>query len=52
VIEDLSFVPDGNPDEDAPTVKRITVSVTPQFGNNFDTITLTTVRSTQVPGIY
>ena len=42
-IEDLSFVPDGNPDEDAATVKRITVSVTPQFGNNFDTVTLTTL---------
>ena len=52
IIEDLSFVPDGDPDEDATTLKRIQVSVTPQHGNNFDTITLTTLRSTQVPGIY
>jgi type II secretory pathway pseudopilin PulG len=52
IIEDLSFVPDGDPDEDATTLKRIQVSVTPQYGNNFDTITLTTLRSTQVPGIY
>ena len=52
IIEDLSFVPDGNPDEDATTLKRITVSVTPEKGGVFDTITLTTLRSTQVVGIY
>ena len=52
IIEDLSFVPDGNPDEDAATLKRIQISVTPQYGNTFDTITLTTLRSTQVTGIY
>lgn len=52
VIEDLSVVPAGNPDAGAATLKRITVSVTPQFGNAFDTITLTTNRSTQVTGIY
>ena len=52
VIEDLSFVPTANPDGDAPTVKRIRVSVTPLGGTVFDTITLTTHRSTQVVGIY
>lgn len=52
VIEDLSVVPAGNPDAGAATLKRITVSVTPQFGNAFDTITLSTHRSTQVTGIY
>jgi Tfp pilus assembly protein PilV len=52
VIDDLSFVPVGNPDAGAPTVKRIRVSVTPSDGTNFDTITITTQRSTQVVGIY
>ena len=53
VIEDLSFVPAGNPDPGAPTVKRIQVSVTPALeGTAFDTVTLTTQRSTQVTGIY
>ena len=52
IIQDLSFVPAGNPDEGAATLKRIVVSVTPQYGNTFDTITLTTHRSTQVTGIY
>ena len=52
VIEDLSVVPLGNPDAGAPTVKRIRVSVTPADGTNFDTITITTQRSTQVVGTY
>jgi type II secretory pathway pseudopilin PulG len=52
IIQDLSFVPAGNPDEGAATLKRIVVSVTPQYGSTFDTITLTTQRSTQVTGIY
>ena len=52
VIEDLRVVPAGNPDAGAATLKRITVSVTPQFGTVFDTITITTNRSTQVTGIY
>ena len=52
VIEDLSFVPDDDPDPGAPTVKRIQVSVTPQEGTAFDTVTITTQRSTQVVGIY
>lgn len=51
-IKDLSWVPGGNPDTGAATLKRIQISVTPQYGNSFDTITLTTLRSTQVTGIY
>ena len=52
VIQDLSWVPDGDPDENSATLKRIQVSVTPQFGGAFDTVTITTLRSTQVTGIY
>lgn len=52
IIEDLAWVPAGNPDEGAVTLKRIQVSVTPQFGSTFDTIFITTLRSTQVTGIY
>lgn len=52
IIKDLSWVPAGNPDANAATLKRIQISVTPQYGNSFDTIYLTTLRSTQVTGIY
>ena len=53
IIKDLSVVPAGNPDAGAPTVKRIQVSVTPAgSGNCFETVTITTLRSTQVTGIY
>lgn len=52
VIEDLSFVPAGDPDEGEPTVKRIQVSVTPADAIGFDTVTITTQRSTQVVGVY
>lgn len=52
VIEDLSVVPVGKPDAGAPTLKRIRVSVTPAGGTIFDTITVTTQRSTQVVGVY
>ncbi len=53
IITDLSVVPAGNPDEGAPTVKRIQVNVTPQgAATAFETVTITTQRSTQVPGIY
>ena len=52
-IEDLSFVPEGDPDEGAPTVKRIEVSVTPAgAGTAFETVTITTQRTTQVVGVY
>lgn len=53
VIQNLSTVPAGNPDEGEPTVKRIQVSVTPAgAATAFETVTLTTQRSTQVTGIY
>ena len=52
VIEELSVVPVGKPDAGAPTLKRIRVSVTPAGGTVFDTITVTTQRSTQVVGVY
>lgn len=52
VIDDLSVVPVGKPDAGAPTLKRIRVSVTPWDGTVFDTITITTQRSTQVVGTY
>ena len=52
VIEDTTFVPNGNPDQGAPTVKRIKVSVTPVGSIVFDSVTIYTQRSTQVVGIY
>lgn len=53
VIENLSVVPAGNPDGGEPTVKRIQVSVTPAgAATAFETVTVTTQRSTQVTGIY
>jgi len=46
VIEDLSFVPAGNPDAGAATVKRLKVAVTPAGAlTSFETVTITTVRS-------
>ena len=53
IIEDLSLVPAGNPDAAAPTLKRIQVNVTPLgAATAFETVTITTQRSTQVTGIY
>jgi Tfp pilus assembly protein PilV len=53
VITDLSLVPAGNPDAGAPTLKRIQLSVTPAgAATAFDTVTVTTQRSTQVTGSY
>ena len=53
VIEDLSFVPAGNPDAGAPTVKRIRLSVTPAGAlTSFESVTISTLRSTQVVGSY
>jgi len=53
VITDLSTVPAGNPDAGQPTVKRIQVSVTPAGATTaFETVTITTQRTTQVTGIY
>src|SRR5215510_9858383 len=53
VIEDLSFVPAGNPDAGASTLKRIRISVTPSGAvTAFETVTVYTERSTQVTGTY
>ena len=53
IIQDLNFVPTGNPDAGAPTLKRIQISVTPVGStSSFDSVTITTQRSTQVVGMY
>ena len=53
VIQNLSFVPAGNPDAGEPTSKSIQVSVTPVGATSaFETVTVTTQRSTQVVGMY
>ena len=53
VIQNNSFVPSGNPDQGAPTLKTITLTVTPLgAGSIFSTVTISTQRSTQVTGIY
>ena len=53
VIQNLSVVPAGNPDAGEPTVKSIKVSVTPVgAATAFETVTITTQRSTQVTGVY
>jgi len=53
IIQNVSTVPTGNPDAGEPTVKRIQLSVTPAGAvTNFETVTISTQRSTQVTGIY
>ena len=53
IIENLSTVPAGNPDAGEATVKRIQIAVTPAgAATNFETVTITTQRSTQVTGVY
>ena len=52
-ISDLNFVPAGNPDAGASTLKRIQISVTPSVATTaFETVTVYTQRSTQVTGNY
>jgi len=52
-ISDLNFVPAGNPDAGACTLKRIQISVTPALATTaFETVSVTTLRSTQVTGSY
>jgi Tfp pilus assembly protein PilV len=52
-ISDLNFVPAGQPDAGACTLKRIQISVTPTLATtNFQTVTVNTLRSTQVTGSY
>lgn len=53
VIENVSVVPVGSPDAGEPTVKRIQVSVTPAVAvTAFETVRITTQRSTQVVGTF
>lgn len=53
LIENVSVVPVGKPDAGEPTVKRIKVSVTPAgAATAFETVTITTQRTTQVTGSY
>jgi Tfp pilus assembly protein PilV len=53
IISDLNFVPAGQPDAGACTRKRIQVSVTPATATtNFETVTMSTQRTTQVVGSY
>ena len=53
VITNLNTVPAGKPDAGEPTLKRIEVSVTPVGSQTaFETVTVTTERSTQVVGTY
>jgi Tfp pilus assembly protein PilV len=53
IISDQNFVPVGQPDAGACTRKRIQVSVTPATATtNFETVTLSTQRTTQVVGSY
>jgi Tfp pilus assembly protein PilV len=53
VITDLNFVPAGQPDAGACTRKRIQISVTPaKATTNFETVTVSTQRTTQVVGSY
>jgi Tfp pilus assembly protein PilV len=52
-ISDLNVVPTGKPDAGASTLKRIQVSVTPATAiTGFETVTVYTQRSTQVPGTF
>ena len=52
-ITDVNFVPAGQPDAGACTLKRIQVSITPAMATtNFETVTMYTQRSTQVTGTY
>ena len=52
-ISDLNFVPAGDPDAGASTLKRIQISVTPAVATTaFETVTVYTMRSTQVTGSY
>ena len=53
IIQNLSTVPAGDPDAGQPTSKLIQVSVTPAGAvTSFETVTVTTQRSTQVVGMY
>ena len=53
IIQDTAFVPGGNPDAGAAIAKSIQLSVSPAISNTvFDKVTIYTVRTTQVTGVY
>ena len=52
VIQDIGFVPAGNPDAGAPTTKTIRLSVMPLGVKSFGAVTIYTQRTTQVTGIF
>ena len=53
IIQDLNFVPTGKPDAGAPTLKRIQITVTPVGStSSFESVSITTQRSTQVVGMF
>ena len=53
VIQNIDVVPAGNPDAGEPVLKRIQVSVTPSAAvTTFETVTISTQRSSQVTGVY
>ena len=53
IISDLNFVPAGQPDAGSATRKGIQISVTPVAATtNFETVTVSTQRTTQVVGSY
>jgi hypothetical protein len=52
IVQDVSFVPNGAPDQGEPTVKRIQLSVTPAGAASSATISISTQRSTSIVGIY
>jgi len=53
IIQDTAFVPGGDPDAGAVTAKSIKLSVSPAISNSvFDKVSLYTLRTTQVTGVY
>jgi Tfp pilus assembly protein PilV len=53
IIQDTAFVPNGNPDAGAVIAKSIKLSVSPATSASvFDKVTIYTVRTTQVTGVY
>ena len=53
IIQDTAFVPGGNPDAGAVIAKSIKLSVSPAISNSvFDKVSIYTVRTTQVTGVY
>ncbi len=53
IIQDTAFVPGGNPDAGATIAKSIKLSVSPAISNTvFDKVSIYTLRTTQVTGVY